>query len=89
MQRLAGDELFSDLAFERDAMGTMLGHGFYSPEARQEGSNQRPQTVHPQGRTPLPGNFSMLIDRLASKGCRNAREAQALRIVRFVAFPLN
>src|ERR1700710_602044 len=25
---------------------------FYSPEARSGGSNQRPQTVHPQGRTP-------------------------------------
>ena len=41
---------------------TSLDHGFYSPEARSGGSNQRPQTVHPQGRTPIGGPFCAPID---------------------------
>src|ERR1700722_5364895 len=64
MQRLTGDEFLGNLTFERDAMGTMSGHGFYSPEARRRGSNLRTQTVHPQGRTPtlFSGEISTGID---------------------------
>jgi hypothetical protein len=34
VQRLARDELLSNLPFECGAVGPMLRHGFHSPEAR-------------------------------------------------------
>jgi hypothetical protein len=48
-------KLTGNLTLECDAMGTMLGHGFYPSEARQGGSNLQIQSVHPQGRTPPAG----------------------------------
>jgi hypothetical protein len=35
VQRLTGDEFLSHPRFERDDIGTILGHGRYSAEARQ------------------------------------------------------
>ncbi|WP_428489837.1 hypothetical protein [Rhodopila sp.] len=37
VQGFTGDELLGNLTLECDAMGTMLGDGFYSPESRQGG----------------------------------------------------
>src|SRR6476620_174685 len=62
MQRLACDELFSDLTLERGAVRSMLRHGFHPPEARQRWSIPFAQYVHPEGRTPPPGQLRTAID---------------------------
>ena len=40
VQRLAGNELLSNLPLERGAVGPVLRHGFHPPEAQQRGSIQ-------------------------------------------------
>src|SRR5580704_3516499 len=77
MQRLTCDELFSDLTLERDAVRSMLRHGFHPPEARQRWSIPFPQSVHPQGRTPKRGPFSTPKHRLANEKLES--EAEAVR----------
>ena len=52
VQRFAVNEFLRDLALERDAVGTVLGHGFHPVKARQPRSNQNTRSVHPQGCTP-------------------------------------
>ena len=52
VQRLACDELLGDLPFKHGAVGSVFGHGFHPPEARQRGSIEIAQSVYPQGRTP-------------------------------------
>src|SRR5260221_4741717 len=76
MQRLAGDELLRDLPFERDAGGTMLGHGFHPLKAQHQWSIQTLHPVHPEGRTPIRGQHSTPIDthgRRMSARVRSAR----------------
>src|SRR5271163_2421286 len=62
MQRLAGDELLRYLSFECGAVGTVLGHGFHPLKARRRWSIPNPSPVHPEGRTPIWGPVSMIID---------------------------
>ena len=44
-----------DLTLEVSAVVAMLGHGFHPLKARQSRSISNLQSVHRQGRTPLPG----------------------------------
>jgi hypothetical protein len=53
VERLARDELLSDLTFEFDAVGAVLGHGLHPLKARRSRSIPNLQAVHRQGRTPL------------------------------------
>jgi hypothetical protein len=41
VQRLTGDEFLGNLPLERDAMGTMLGHGFYLQKPDKRGQIYR------------------------------------------------
>ena len=66
MQRLACDELPSNLPLERGAVRPMLRHGFHPPEAQQGGSIQITRFVHPQGRTPAGSGETTVRVRLDS-----------------------
>jgi hypothetical protein len=52
VERLARDELLSDLPFELYAVGVVLGHGLHPLKARRSRSIPNLQAVHRQGRTP-------------------------------------
>jgi hypothetical protein len=54
--------LRTSLTLERDAVGTMLGHGFHPLKARHRWSIQTLRAVHPEGRTPIWGQHSTPID---------------------------
>ena len=52
LKGLSGNELLCDLPFERDAVGTLSGHGFHPLKAQLPLSIHLPHPVRPQGRTP-------------------------------------
>jgi hypothetical protein len=72
MQRLIGNEFLCNLTFERDAMRTVSGHGFYSSEARQRGVKSTNVKCPAEGAHSKRG----LDLRAARPGAGRAQEAQ-------------
>jgi hypothetical protein len=62
VEHLARDELLSDLPFEFDAVGAVLGHGLHPLKARRSRSIPNLQAVDRQGRTPQRGHFQVTLD---------------------------
>ena len=54
---LASEIFLSNLSLELNTVGSVLGHGFHPLKAQRSRSIPNVQPVHPQGRTPIGGQY--------------------------------